>query len=253
MLTPSILMPTIVPSQPTAEIKSRISPWLVSVVYPLGCRVVLPAYFGKITVSGQEHIPTQGPVILAPTHRSRWDALLVPYATGRYVTGRDLRFMVTADEVKGLQGWFIRRLGGFPINTRQPGIASLRYGADVLQNKEMMVIFPEGGIFRDRQMHPLKPGLARLAVQTELAQPGIGVNVVPISLSYSQLVPGWGCDVTIHIGKPLAVERYCSNGDADASEAKQIARRLTGDLHSALGDLCGAAADPTPSSSPAFE
>ncbi|MGF1537928.1 MAG: lysophospholipid acyltransferase family protein [Elainellaceae cyanobacterium] len=240
-------------SQKSAEIRSRISPWLVSVVYPLGCNVLLPAYFGRITISGQEHLPHKGPVILAPTHRSRWDALLVPYAAGRYVTGRDLRFMVTADEMQGIQGWFIRRLGGFPINTRQPGIASLRYGVEVLENKEMMVIFPEGGIFRDRDSHPLKPGLARLAVQTELAQPGIGVQVVPMSLSYSELIPSWGCNVDIRIGEPLTVSDYSSGKETDACGAKQIARRLTQDLQNAIGQLYDGAPDPVATPSPALD
>lgn len=209
----------------------------------------MPAYFGNISISGQDNLPTQGPVILAPTHQARWDALLVPYAAGRYVTGRDLRFMVTADEMKGLQGWFIRRLGGFPINTRQPGIASLRFGMEVLLDQEMMVIFAEGGIFRDRQLHPLKPGLARLAVQTELTQPGIGVQVVPMSLHYSQAVPSWGCDVEIRIGTPIAVSDYCQSYEEERGTdhgAKQMARHLTRDLHAAMGQLHSTAAAKEP-------
>ncbi|MEO0409787.1 MAG: lysophospholipid acyltransferase family protein, partial [Cyanobacteria bacterium P01_A01_bin.135] len=211
-------MSTFDSSSSTADINSRVSPWLASLAYPLGCKLLLPAYFGQITVSGQQHLPTEGPVILAPTHKARWDALVVPYATGRYVTGRDLRYMVTADEVTGIQGWFIRRLGGFPINTRQPGIASLRYGMEVLQDGEMMVIFPEGGIFRDRELHPLKPGLARLAVQTELAQPGLGVKVVPMSLHYSERMPSQGCDVEVRIGQPLPVADYCQAAGQAAEE-----------------------------------
>ena len=234
-------MPTPDPAKSTA-LNSRISPRLAALAYPLGCKLVMPTYFGQISVSGQENLPADGPVILAPTHKARWDALLVPYATGRYVTGRDLRFMVTADEVTGIQGWFIRRLGGFPINTRQPGIASLRYGMDVLLNGEMMVIFPEGGIFRDRDLHPLKPGLARLAVQTELAQPGIGVKVVPMSLDYSEPKPGWGSDAEIRIGEPLSVADYCRT-DAGDSDAKQMARQLTRDLHAAMGQLRGDAVE----------
>ena len=94
-------------------INSRVSSWLTRLVYPLGCYVVMPLFFGKIEVTGQENIPKTDPVIVAPTHRSRWDALIIPYAVGKLVSGRDLRFMVSANEVKGLQGWFIKRLGGF--------------------------------------------------------------------------------------------------------------------------------------------
>src|SRR4028119_439206 len=97
---------------------SRVSPWLTSLLYPLGHYVVLPFHFGKIEITGQEHLPKDGPVILAPTHRSRWDALMMPYSTGQKVTGRDLRFMVTADEVKGLQGWSSDIWGGLRSEER---------------------------------------------------------------------------------------------------------------------------------------
>lgn len=182
-------------------------------------------------------------MILAPTHRSRWDALLIPYAAGRFVSGRDIRFMVTADEVKGVQGWLIRHLGGFPVNPRQPAIASLRFGLEVLQNREMMVIFPEGGIFRDKEIHPLKPGLARLALQAEASQPNLDVKIVPIHLDYSQEVPTWGCKVNIQIGQPLPVENY------KQGNIKQEAQRLTQDLTTALNELAERSATISPLSS----
>lgn len=214
-----------------SNVNSKVSPWLSAIAYPLGNRLVLPAYFGKIEVQGQHHLPTEGPVILAPLHRARWDALLVPHVTGPSVTGRFPRFMVTADEVKGLQGWFIRRLGGFPVNPRQPGVASLRFGLELLQQGEMLVIFPEGGIFRDQLVHSLKPGLARLALQAEQSQPGLGVQVVPIHLRYDEPFPRWGCHVSINIGAPIRVESYLQESP------KQGAKRLTADLRHALERL----------------
>lgn len=226
------------------SITTKVSPWLSPIAYPLGCRVVLPTYFRTIEVSGQENLPTEGSVILAPTHRARWDALIVPYATGRGVTGRDLRFMVSANEMNGLQGWFIRRLGGFPVDPQQPAIASLRYGLDVLRQQEMMVIFPEGGIFRDGKLHPLKPGLARLALQAEQSQPGLNVKIVPIYVDYNEAVPSWNCDVTVRIGKPLHSNHYTtqisSNQQSHSHKrdtVKQSARKLTDDLTAALQDL----------------
>jgi 1-acyl-sn-glycerol-3-phosphate acyltransferase len=141
--------------------------------------------------------------------------------------------MVTVDEVKGFQGWLIRRLGGFPVNPRRPAVASLRYGLEILQNREMLVIFPEGGIFRDKQLHPLKPGLARLALQAEASQPDLTVQIVPIHLDYGQEIPRWGCEVDIRIGAPLQVANYSQAG------VKQEAQRLTQDLTAALNQLAG--------------
>ena len=210
---------------------SRVSPWLTSLLYPLGHYVVLPFHFGKIEITGQEHLPKDGPVILAPTHRSRWDALMMPYSTGQMVTGRDLRFMVTADEVKGLQGWFIRHLGGFAVDIKHPAISSLRYGVELLLDKEMLVIFPEGGIFQDGEVHPIKPGLARLAIQAELSKPGLGVKIVPMSIRYRPRIPQWGAHVKIAIGSPICGADYANGG------GKKEAPLLTAQLEKALKDL----------------
>ncbi|RZM79841.1 1-acyl-sn-glycerol-3-phosphate acyltransferase [Leptolyngbya iicbica LK] len=219
---------------------SQCSPWLTPIAYFLGEKIVLPGYFGQVAIVGQEHLPHQGPVILAPTHRARWDSIVIPYAAGRSVTGRDLHFMVTSDEVQGLQGWFIRRLGGFAINVRSPSIASLRHGIELLQHEQMMVIYPEGGIFRDRQVHRLKPGLARIALQAEAQTHELGVKIIPVSLYYDPAVPRWRGHVEVAFGPPLSVDTYLptqENRALTAEEVKSSARYLIEDLAHNLTDL----------------
>ncbi|KOP24969.1 glycerol acyltransferase [Hapalosiphon sp. MRB220] len=209
---------------------SWLSPWLTPLAYLLGGQL-LPLFFGQIRITGQENIPTTGPVILAPTHRARWDSLLLPYASGRCVTGRDLRFMVTIDECQGLQGWFVRRLGGFPVDPQRPSIATLRHAVELLQRGEMLVIYPEGNIFRDGELHPLKSGIARLALTAESSHPDLGVKILPVGISYSQPYPGWGTDASINIGSVMKVADYIKGS------VKQDAKRLTADLANALEQL----------------
>lgn len=213
------------------HVKSRISPWLIRLVYPLGAWIVLPLYFGRITIKGQEHIPKTGPVIIAPTHRSRWDALIIPYAVGRMVSGRDVRFMVTSSEMEGIQGWFIRHLGGFPVDVKRPGPSSLEHSVEVLKQGEMLVIFPEGGIFRDTEVHPLKRGVARIALEVESQQPGCGMKILPVAIEYSQPFPSWGTDVTVNIGSPLDVATY------DITTMKRSSEKLTQDIESDLKEI----------------
>lgn len=212
-------------------VNSNVSHWITPIIYFLGRRVLMPFYFGKLKVTGQENIPRTGPVILAPTHRSRWDGLLIPYAAGKPITGRDLRFMVTADECEGLQGWFIRSMGGFPVDTKHPGISSIRHSVELLCQEEALVMFPEGDIFRDGQLHPLKPGLARIALQVESSHPGSDLKIVPIGICYSQPLPHWGCQVEVKIGSPLKVASYSHNS------AKKNSQQLTQDLEIALRQL----------------
>lgn len=210
---------------------SHVSPWFSPLAYFLGRNLLLPFFFSQIRITGQENTPINGPIIFAPTHRSRWDALIVPYAVGRCVTGRDLRFMVTMNECQGVQGWFVRHLGGFPVNPQRPSITTLRHGVDLLQQGESLVIFPEGGIFRDSKVHPLKAGIARLALTAESSHSGIGVKIVPIGINYNQPYPQWGADVSINIGEPISVADYL-NGCV-----KRDAKSLTHDLDKALQKL----------------
>ncbi len=212
------------------SVSSQISPW-ISLIYPLLGQVVLPVYFDRIEIVGQEHLPKTGSVILAPTHRSRWDPIILALATGRPVTGRDLRFMTTASEMEGVQGWFVRHLGGFPVDLKKPGIGSLRHGVEVLQHGEMLAIFPEGGIFHEDTVQPLKPGLARLALQAESTQPDADIKIVPIGIEYSTLKAKWRCQVNVRIGSPMPVRAYLGNS------VKQSAKALTADLTSALHSL----------------
>ncbi len=225
--TETVALPTAAPP------RSYCSPLLTPLAYFLGQRLVLPLYFGPVQITGQDHIPLAGPVILAPTHRARWDSIVLPLAAGRPATGRDLRFMVTADEVKGMQGWFIRRLGGFPVNVRRPTIASLRYGIDLLLNQEMLVIYPEGGIHRVDRVHTLKPGLARLALQAEVARTGLNVQILPIDISYGEAYPSWGCPVQVQIGAGIPVQAYL-NGKDSPEAIKAGAKQLTRDLQARL-------------------
>jgi 1-acyl-sn-glycerol-3-phosphate acyltransferase len=212
-----------------------VSPWLSSLAYALAHYGVIPAYFQEVRIRGQEHLPLTGPVILAPTHRSRWDAIIVPYSTGKLATGREVYFMVSANEMQGLQGWLIRHLGGFPINTEHPGRASIRCGMRLLKDQRMVVVFPEGGIFQDGQIHPLKLGIAHMALQVARST-DLNVKIVPILVQYNQPVPTWHCKVQVTIAQPLTTVSYTH------PDVKQETQQLTLDLAQALEELLASSA-----------
>lgn len=181
-----------------------IHPVLAPVAMVLTQDVALRGFFRRVTVEGQEHLPREGAVLLAPTHRARWDALLLPHAAGRRITGRDCRFMVSSDEMSGLQGWFLHRLGCFPVNPRKPGTASLRYAIDLLEWGEQLVVFPEGQI-RQEEVTPmrLRPGLARLALLAR--SQGVPVTVLPVGIAYGHARPQPGDAASICIAPPLSL------------------------------------------------
>ena len=219
------------PKKNKSEIKSQISPWISRLIYYVGSYFVIPTFFGEIQITGQENIPQNNPVIVTPTHRSRWDAFIIPHSVGRLVSGRDLRFMVSANEVKGIQGWFIRRMGCFPVDTSRPKASSVICSLESLQDDDMVVIFPEGGIFRDDKIHKLKRGAAFIALEFQLQQSQKKVKILPITIQYSQPIPSWNTKVSVKIGLPLNASDYLDNSLRRASQ------KLTQDLQAKLQEM----------------
>ena len=167
--------------------------------------IALNNFFRRRIVIGEENLPLKGSVVLAPTHRSRWDALMLTMAAGRRITNRDCRFMVTRSEMKGLQGWFLNRLGCFPIDQGRPSLTALRYAVDLLISREQLVVFPEGKINRFSEPVKLKNGLIRLA---QLASnKGLDIKIVPVGLAYSDVIPKFLGSASICFSKPIIISR----------------------------------------------
>jgi 1-acyl-sn-glycerol-3-phosphate acyltransferase len=199
-----------------------ISPWLSPLAMAATQDLALPAFFNGVAVEGRENLSREGAVLLAPTHRARWDALLLPHAAGRRITGRDCRFMVTLDEMQGLQGWFLHRLGCFPVDQGRPTLSSLRLAVELLGRGEQLVVFPEGRIHRQDEPLHLHQGLARLA-QLARSQ-GVDVRVLPIGIAYGHPVPRPGDRAAVQIAPPLWVE----------GEGREAGRRFTTALGEAM-------------------
>ena len=160
--------------------RPHVSRWLAAMLFPL--HAIFMKWYFKIEVSGEHNIPSSGPFILTPTHRSRWDPLMVYYAVSR----RFLYFMTSHDEVVGLQGWFMRRMGAFPINVVRPSPSVIRSCKDMISGGEALVIFPEGNLFyyEPGEVHPLKPGVAWLALNFQKRCNEVDIPIIPVRLVY---------------------------------------------------------------------
>ncbi len=167
--------------------------------------IALCNFFTNRIVLGKNNLPSKGALVLAPTHRSRWDALMLIMAAGRRVTKRDCHFMVTLPEMQGLQGWFLNRLGCFPIDKKKPSLISLRYSIELLMSGKQLVVFPEGRINRKRKPIKIEKGLVRLS---QLAlNSGVDVKVLPIGLGYSEVEPKLFGSAAICFGEPIIISK----------------------------------------------
>ena len=143
-------------------------------------------------------------------------------ATGRRVTGRDCRFMVTRTEMKGLQGWFLYRLGCFPVDQGRPTLTTLRYAIDLLGAGQQVVVFPEGRINRTDEPIRLQQGLVRLAQMSTTS--GIPVKVVPVGIAYSKAIPSAFSRAAVCFEAPLVAEG--TGREAAARMSEQLANRM---------------------------
>ena len=161
-------------------------------------------------------IPKDCSIILAPTHRSRWDGLILTMAMGRRVTKEDCRFMVTKSEMKGLQGWFLKRLGCFSINQLKPSLSVLRYAVNLIVTKKQLVVFPEGKINKYGEKIPLKEGLFRLArLATKKTN---SITIIPIGIAYSKVSPKFRSKVCLCFGEPLIINKKLNSSIDEFNE-----------------------------------
>ena len=167
--------------------------------------IVIKIFFREIKIKKEISLPKNSSIILAPTHRSRWDGLVLTKAMGRRVTNKDCRFMVTKSEMKGIQGWFLKRLGCFSIDQIAPSLSVLRYAVNIIISKNQLVVFPEGKINKNSKKLILKEGLYRLALLA--AKKTNSIFIIPIGIAYSQVSPKIRGKVSLCFGEPLLVSK----------------------------------------------
>ena len=185
----------------------RINPVLGFIAMCVTQDIILRFFFSKKKIINKNFsIPINSSIILAPTHRSRWDGLILTMAMGRRVTKKDCRFMVTKSEMRGIQGWFLKRLGCFSINQLSPSLSALRYAVDLIEKREPLVVFPEGKINRYGKKLILKEGLFRLALLARKKTESI--IIIPIGIAYSKVSPRFRSEFCLSFGQPIAIKDY---------------------------------------------
>ena len=180
--------------------------------------IVIKFFFSEIKIINKSFsIPKNSSIILAPTHRSRWDGLIITKAIGRRVTSKDCRFMVTKSEMKGIQGWFLKKLGCFSIDQLSPSLSILRYAVNLILNKNQLVVFPEGKINTHGKKLILKEGLYRLSLLA--AKKTNSIFIIPIGIAYSQVSPKIRSKASLCFGEPLFVNE---NPDLSIKDFNEI-------------------------------
>lgn len=167
-------------------------------VYEMVRAILTPLAIGfyRTRAIGTEHVPTEGPVLLAPNHFSQMDH----FFTGIYIRRR-IRFMAKS------------QLFGPPVLTpifSHGGVFPVRrgYGDDeafetvraIFDRDGTVLVYAEGGRSRSGGLGEPRPGIGRIALES-------GIPVVPVAIHGSASVRKWKRltfpKVTVQFAEPL--------------------------------------------------
>jgi 1-acyl-sn-glycerol-3-phosphate acyltransferase len=182
----------------------------------------------RMRVEGREHVPAEGPVILASNHRSNMDPVLLASAVKRPVA-----FMAKAELFVGPLGWIMRWIGQFPV--RRGGIdrEALRRTDAVLARGSMLGLFPEG-TRGDGRFSAVHPGLAYIVVRQRCP-------VLPVAIFGTERVRrrfGWlpfASPVRIVIGPAIDLPPSAGDRAGRRAASEVLRRRLQAFLATASG------------------
>ncbi|CAN5384451.1 hypothetical protein BH11CYA1_BH11CYA1_32470 [soil metagenome] len=190
------------------DCKDPISFFLLSLL----AKLVIALHFKKVDIRGKEYLPAIGPFICIANHSSRWDGPTL----GR-ILDRPANFMVSPNELKGLQGFLLSRVGAFPAH---PKLDFVGHVMQQFKKGEPFVIFPEGNVFYDGHTHPFKKGIARIAFAAH--QNNIEVPIVPVGITYESGIAHY------NFGPAISIDDYAADLQINPAGAS---KRLTTSLH----------------------
>jgi 1-acyl-sn-glycerol-3-phosphate acyltransferase len=202
-------------------------------------KVVLATAFKLVyrpTVTGLDHVPAQGPVILASNHLSFVDSMVIPMLVPRRVAFLAKSDYFTGTGVKGmLSRWWFGGLGMIPVDRddSRAAQASLDAALGVLSSGGVFGIYPEGTRSRDGKLYRGRTGVAWLAMTS-------GAPVVPVGLVGTERLQPVGsrlprlAKVQVHVGAPISPE-----GRGEGVPVGRARRELTDEIMAAIQDLSG--------------
>jgi 1-acyl-sn-glycerol-3-phosphate acyltransferase len=184
------------------------------------------------TIDGLEHIPAEGPAILAINHIAYLDPFAAAFIVDK--AHRRARFLAKSELFQDKRiGWVLKGADQIEVKrgTRDAPVAlDAAYAA--LARGELVVVFPEGTVTRNPDLVPMaaKSGAARLALRT-------GAPLIPCAVWGTANVwpkgakKRWtpGQRIMVRIGPPTAVAREGDNPEAW--------REVGGRLMTTIGEL----------------
>ena len=170
-----------------------------------------------VTVTGAEHMPYGTGVLLVANHLTNFDPLLIGMCFKR-----ELHFMAKIELYRNrLISWFITQMHAFPVRRGEVDRAALRRAEELLRQRRVVALFPEGHRSHGEGVQESKGGIALIARRS-------GAPILPVAISGTELLlPGqlihwrpWRRPhITVTVGEPFELPRVEGRADYDALAA----------------------------------
>ncbi|MCR8860291.1 1-acyl-sn-glycerol-3-phosphate acyltransferase [Bacillus pseudomycoides] len=176
---------------------------------------------GKVEVQGKEKLPEGGPYVIACTHTSFMDVLML--AAGMYPT--EIHYMAKKELFESkFTNWFFKNVNAFPVDRANPGPSTLKIPSRLLKDEKVVGIFPSGT--RSTEDVSLKAGAVTIAMRSN-------VPLVPAAYvgpsSVKELIKGKRAQLIF--GNPIQVEA------GETVDRKTAMKMMTDQLNTMFEEL----------------
>lgn len=201
--------------------------------------VLTPIFYAlwRVRVEGREHVPADGPAILAANHQSFCDSLFLPLVVPRKVT-----YLAKAEYFDSWKtAWFFRAVGQIPIRrgSGKEAERSLETAAELLGQGHLVALYPEGTRSRDQLVHRGRTGVARLSRECGVAVVPVGISgTVDVQPIGKRLMRPWKT-VTVRFGEPMRMQPAADHADPMADHDHAHCRAFTDALMHEISRLSG--------------
>ena len=125
----------------------------------------------RVKKEGTHHLAMEGPVILAPVHRSNLDSVLVACSAKRRLRAIGKESLFTHP----IFAWVNSALGAIPVRRGEADRQAMKASQDIISGGAMMIVFPEGTRQSGDQVQGVFDGTTYLAQKT-------GAPIIPIGI-----------------------------------------------------------------------
>lgn len=192
-------------------------------------RIAVRIYFKKIYLINENKMPVGKKTLYLLNHPTSFvDPILLATQTKAY-----LHFLIRGDVFKkGLALRLLNGINGIPIfrasdsrNAKDKNKDTFDRIAKVLHNNGSVMIMPEGSTDKRRKLRPFKKGFAHMAMHYWKTYNLDDINIVPVSLSYSDPTR-FRSVVHVKFDDPMLLSDYIESYEADQVKAINTMRDL---------------------------